>query len=130
MTAIAETNEHSVHLPNVGQLVAPIESVSVKRYGRDTVRTVTIRCPYCTRRHTHGWPEGDAAPGFRRPHCDDRTIHTPDYYIAAPAAKPAPASAWERNQRDRWEKNYYVVDKRNSQLISPGVVAAATKLKL
>lgn len=70
-----------------GKIVAHVISVSTKRYGRDTVRTVTIRCPYCSKRHVHGWPLGDAAPGWRRPHCVDRIFDLPDYWIPAPAAQ-------------------------------------------
>lgn len=36
-----------------------------------TTRTATIRCPFCARLHTHGWPysDGDNNPGHRVAHC-------------------------------------------------------------
>ncbi len=75
MTAAVRTRDAS-------RVLANVISVSTKRYGRDTVRTVTIRCPFCGKRHTHGWPLGDCEPGSRRPHCAQ--LGLPDYYISAP----------------------------------------------
>ena len=70
-----------------GNVVAHVRSVSTKRYGRDTVRSVVIKCPFCNRRRTHGWPAGDEAPGWRRPHCGIGNLDRTDYYIAASAAQ-------------------------------------------
>ena len=36
---------------------------------------VTVECPHCGRRHTHGWAGG----GMRVPHCAD--INLPDYRL-------------------------------------------------
>jgi hypothetical protein len=32
-------------------------------------RIVEIACPFCGRRHTHGWPHDSAEPGVRVAHC-------------------------------------------------------------
>lgn len=48
-----------------------------------TTRTVIVRCPYCQRRHTHGWPYGSDTIGGRLSHClkaKDRA----DYRILPP----------------------------------------------
>lgn len=37
--------------------------------GRRGVRTVTIRCPYCSRLHSHGWPLDNEDVGHRLAHC-------------------------------------------------------------
>ncbi|MEJ7649404.1 MAG: hypothetical protein WKF57_10260 [Nakamurella sp.] len=34
-----------------------------------TTRTVTVLCPFCTRRHHHGWPYDSALIGVRLSHC-------------------------------------------------------------
>jgi hypothetical protein len=70
MTAVVETD------------IAEIIKVTTKRYGRDVVRTVLVRCPFCGKRHTHGWPIGSCAPGYRISHCDKGPHAT--YYIPAP----------------------------------------------
>jgi hypothetical protein len=46
------------------------------------VRSVTVECPYCGRKHVHGWPVGEPQPGPRISHCrqNPRT-----YYIEANA---------------------------------------------
>jgi hypothetical protein len=64
----------------LGRFVAEVVKVGVDRRG---VRTVTVKCPHCSRRHTHGWPQGDAEPGLRRPHCRNGVG---DYFISAPVA--------------------------------------------
>lgn len=46
---------------------------------RRGIRTVTVRCPYCKRRHIHGWPLSSADPGVRASHC-----HSGDYLISGP----------------------------------------------
>ena len=46
---------------------------------RDT-RLVTIRCPWCDRKHTHGWPYGETEIGHRVAHCHNRARST-GYYI-------------------------------------------------
>ena len=33
-------------------------------------RLVVVACPYCRRRHTHGWPWTDPDVGARNAHCD------------------------------------------------------------
>lgn len=39
--------------------------------GGGIVRIVEVACPFCHRKHTHGWPvqDGDADPGHRIAHC-------------------------------------------------------------
>lgn len=44
-----------------------VQAVSVRT--RRNVRTVTIDCPSCGRRHVHGWPLADPHPGMRTAHC-------------------------------------------------------------
>ena len=44
-------------------------------------RTVRVRCPFCSRKHVHGVPDGNY--GTRRSHCLDRP---PRSYILVPAA--------------------------------------------
>lgn len=38
----------------------------------ERTRLVVVRCPYCRRKHTHGWPLGQTAIGHRLAHCYDR----------------------------------------------------------
>lgn len=47
--------------------------------GRDGVRTVSVRCPYCRRRHIHGWPESASSPWRVLSHC--MTMRPRDYVI-------------------------------------------------
>lgn len=51
------------------------------------VRTVVITCPFCKKRHTHGWPLGSTEPpGSRVPHC--LGLDKPSqYFIELPAAE-------------------------------------------
>lgn len=65
-TSFADTN--SVAGPTV--TAVPIVPVIGITEGR-TTRTVTIRCPFCARLHSHGWPyeDGDSDPGHRVAHC-------------------------------------------------------------
>ncbi len=39
-----------------------------------TTRLVTIRCPICHRKHTHGWPFGCESIGSRVAHCVGRNV--------------------------------------------------------
>lgn len=49
---------------------------------RRGVRTVTVACPYCRRRHVHGVSPSNAVPvGSRLSHCIDRT---PEPYLIGP----------------------------------------------
>lgn len=41
---------------------------------------VVILCPYCDKKHTHGYANG-MYEGYRVPHCHD-IRGKPDYYIA------------------------------------------------
>ncbi len=45
------------------------EVVEVRPASRSGGRTVIVNCPHCGKRHRHGWPFGDAAPGWRNAHC-------------------------------------------------------------
>lgn len=54
--------------------------VQVRPASRSGGRTVVIDCPHCRKRHVHGWPFGDAAPGWRNAHCSPRR----SYFIPAP----------------------------------------------
>lgn len=45
------------------------------RHGQDGVRTLTVACPYCGRRHRHGWPPEDKTPGIRLSHCRPTRRH-------------------------------------------------------
>jgi hypothetical protein len=53
--------------------VAEIVAIDTTRRGD---RVVTDSCPYCRKRHVHGFPEGSAEPGWRRPHCPSPTTTT------------------------------------------------------
>lgn len=33
------------------------------------IRSVTVHCPYCAKRHRHGWPPADPEPGHRLAAC-------------------------------------------------------------
>lgn len=66
---------------------AEVLAVALDRRG---VRTVTVACPYCGRTHTHGWPEGEDAPGVRLAHCGPRRT---------PWRNPAPTSPVPREYR-------------------------------
>jgi hypothetical protein len=35
----------------------------------DTTRHVEVGCPYCAKKHLHGWPFEDKKPGRRVAHC-------------------------------------------------------------
>lgn len=59
------------------------EVVAVREASRRGGRTVVVRCPNCSRRHTHGWPQSDTVPGWRRPHCHIASDYS-DYYVPAP----------------------------------------------
>lgn len=75
---VSETsNQLDARLPNVAPIVTPIR-VSTERGHR----FVDVTCPYCGRKHHHGWgTSSDAAPGHRLAHCRGG-----GYYIAAPLA--------------------------------------------
>jgi len=45
------------------------------RTARDGIRQVTVKCPYCARRHSHGWPPEDTTPGIRLSHCKPTRRH-------------------------------------------------------
>ncbi len=45
-------------------------------------RTVTVRCPFCRKRHVHGVPDA-ASYGPRQSHCHGRDAQT---YVLVPAS--------------------------------------------
>ena len=47
-------------------------AVVLKVFTRDRVRMVKVHCPYCPKRHTHGWPPEHDEPGVRLDHCGKR----------------------------------------------------------
>lgn len=60
--------------------------------GRDGIRTVTVICPHCGKKHTHGWPlgrpggaqrvNGEEIIGHRLSHCAKKIIG--DYFVHPP----------------------------------------------
>jgi len=44
-------------------------AVVVKVVSRGGVRAVRLRCPFCRRTHTHGWPFEAPDVGLRVAHC-------------------------------------------------------------
>jgi len=56
--------------------------VEVHPASRRGGRTVVIDCPHCRKRHVHGFPFGDAAPGWRNAHCGRGRR---SYFIPAPS---------------------------------------------
>lgn len=66
--------------------ITPVE-VHIGTGSNRDIRTVVIRCPFCNKKHTHGWPLGStAAPGHRVPHCLSKD--KPDtYFIDLPEEK-------------------------------------------
>lgn len=84
----------AAHIP-----AAPVVAVTCRRHGDRLVRVVTIACPYCTptrtgrsRRHTHGWPAGERAPGVRSAHCLQGAGVGRSYNVVLPADFRAVAS--------------------------------------
>lgn len=59
--------------------VAAAEVIAV-HLGR-TTREVVIRCPFCSGRHTHGWPYGAVGIGSRVAHCAPRPTDGPGTYV-------------------------------------------------
>ncbi len=62
-------------------------AVVLKVKPTSTTRLVTIRCPICHRKHTHGWPFALDTIGTRVAHCVGR--HVPpgspgSYYVPTP----------------------------------------------
>jgi hypothetical protein len=55
--------------------VPPVVDVLRVTPTRDGNRTVTIRCPWCGRRHVHGLPAGNATVGHRVSHCARDVAH-------------------------------------------------------
>lgn len=55
-------------------------------------RDVLVDCPFCGRRHVHGWPWGSESIGSRLSHCrKDRrpySIWPPVGYVAPPTPEP------------------------------------------
>jgi len=52
-----------------------------------TTRLVTIRCPICRRKHTHGWPYSTDTIGSRVAHCVGRNVppgSPGSYYVPTP----------------------------------------------
>jgi len=47
-------------------------------------RIVTIRCPWCGRKHLHGLPAGESTVGHRASHCT-RDVNRVGYLILTPA---------------------------------------------
>jgi hypothetical protein len=53
-------------------------------------RTIIVRCPYCSKLHSHGWPPGMADIGPRVAHCHPRQDSpAPSYWIPTPAGDAA-----------------------------------------
>lgn len=83
-TTISDTRDNS--LPENSPLgpdnnrlpQAPITKISLSRNGE--TRLVVIKCPYCKKRHTHGWPFGARTPGIRVAHCRTTTVTTTTSY--------------------------------------------------
>lgn len=49
-----------------------VDAVTVRpihRHGRVHTFIVEVRCPFCGRTHSHGWPPGEPTIGTRRAHC-------------------------------------------------------------
>ena len=44
----------------------------IRVFDHDGVRVVRVRCPFCRRRHVHGFPRVNAEPGVRLDHCGKR----------------------------------------------------------
>lgn len=42
---------------------------------------IEVRCPYCTKTHTHGVQSLTAPAGHRAAHCS-ATMHNPGYFVA------------------------------------------------
>lgn len=49
-----------------------------------TTRHITVKCPYCNKRHFHGWPYGPGDPGHRSAHCLGKHRPGRGYNIAPP----------------------------------------------
>jgi len=65
-------------------------AVVLKVKPTSTTRLVTIRCPICHRKHTHGWPFALDTIGTRVAHCVGR--HVPpgspgSYYVLTPTER-------------------------------------------
>ena len=76
----------------------PIVAAASVHPTKSTRLVLVDPCPWCSKRHTHGWPYGDAEIGHRVAHC----LHgSPGgYYIEAPVVTdhapkcPRPATEW------------------------------------
>jgi hypothetical protein len=66
--------------------LAPVVRVDQPRRRGDS-RTVVVACPHCRKRHTHGWPPGNAEIGSRVAHCSGGRFLS--YYIPTPATRKA-----------------------------------------
>jgi len=69
--------------------VPPVVDVLRVTPTRDGNRTVTIRCPWCGRRHVHGLPAGNTAVGHRVSHCARDVAHLGYVVVLAPAGVSA-----------------------------------------
>lgn len=62
--------------------IAPERASRPDRHGH---RTVSVRCPYCGRRHVHGMPSDGGPVGHRLSHCD-RDVEHLGYVIVGASA--------------------------------------------
>lgn len=61
---------------------------------------VTVQCPYCPGKHSHGWAGPGTVPGHRTPHCSTpqaRQVNGRGYVVTIPADLEVPASATGRH---------------------------------
>jgi len=63
--------------------VARVIEVATDRRG---VRSVVIGCPWCGRRHVHGWPPGHDSVGHRVSHCGPGGASGGGYYVVGEVA--------------------------------------------
>jgi hypothetical protein len=69
--------------------VPPVVDVLKVSATRDGNRTVTIRCPWCGRRHMHGLPADNATVGHRVAHCDRDVAHLGYVVVLTPVGVSA-----------------------------------------
>lgn len=63
------------------QMLLPIAPVIRVQTGRST-RTVTVSCPFCRRKHLHGWSYVSDGIGSRVAHCSEGRGRT--YFVPVP----------------------------------------------
>lgn len=76
--AVNEKQINNYGNPSIARPGEPTPEAPVIYWMRSSsghTRLVYIRCPYCSKRHQHGWRRDETTPGTRVAHCRNLDVH-------------------------------------------------------